>query len=273
MPSEIQRIPPAPRRVAWRKVLGYRWPLAAVTFALAAYCGVIAWMLFLSNSGLIENRNWFEAGPRTRVPAVVRKVAPLPAATGQPPVQRVDYEFFAEGLNFTGQSDVADRALAEGQPVDVEYLAGRPTINAIVGARLEGPPEWLDRAVVMIIVPGLLIGIGYAMGVLHLRRVLAHGDVGQAQITMVRRVPFCIPESFAVHYVFRDHHAKERTGRHWVRAHSALGQRLLTMMRHGSYDRVPVLHDRRSPQHSRLVLPDDFSPDKHPIDPAATIRL
>ena len=271
MASEIQRIPPAPRRVAWRKVLGYRWPLAAVAFVLAAYCGVLTWMLFLANSGIIEDRNRWEAGPRKPVVAVIRSAVPT-AALGSPVPQHVEYDFYADGQSFSGEGNVDSGTFTEGQAIDVEFLAGTPSINYVAGVRRE-QSRWLETVFALVVVPGLLIGIGYAVGVLHLRRVLAHGDVGQAQITMVRRVPFCLPESFAVHYVFRDHRAMERTGRHWVRAHSALGQRLLTMMRHGSYDRVPVLHDRTSPQHSRLVLPDDFSPDKHPIDPAATIRL
>jgi hypothetical protein len=270
--SEIQRIPPAPRRVAWRKVVGYRWPLAAVAFVLAAYCGVLIWMLFLANSGAIEDRVRLEAGKNKPIVAVVRTAAPAVTAE-HPEPQHVVYDFFADGQAFEGEGDVQGGNYTQGQAINVEYVAGTPSLNRIAGGRSADPTRWLETMFALVVVPGLLIGLGYAAGVLHLRRVLAHGDVGQAQITLVRRVPFCLPESFAVHYVFRDHHAKERTGRHWVRAHSALGQRLLTMMRHGTYDRVPVLHDRIAPQHSRLVLPDDFSPDKHPIDPAATIRL
>ncbi len=273
--NEVQRIPPAPRRVSWRKVLGYRWPLAVATFVLLIYGGVMTWMFFLNNSSTVEDAARLASGTRVPVDGVV--LVAQPPATGDLPVehQRIEYSFHADGHQWEGHGETRHSALHERSAIAVEYLAGVPSLSRIVGAEVITRAPWFDPrdAFTLLVLPGLVVGLGYLAGVFHLRRVLAHGDVGLAQVELVRRVRFCLPESFAVRFTFRDHHARSRRGYHWVRAHSALGQRLLTMLRHGTHEKVPVLHDRRFPQHSRLVLPDDFSPDARPIDPAATIRL
>lgn len=275
MPSEVQRIPPAPRRVALRRVLGYRWPLLVLTFVLFVYGGLITWMFFLASSGIGEDAERLAKGPLVRVTATVTAASPAAGRDAQPRRQQVDYAFHTGGQNWTGEGEVAAGTFGEGHPIEIEHLAGEPRLNRIVGGVPPVPPTWLDpaNAFALVVVPGFLIGLCYLAGVFHLRQVLAHGDVALAQVTTVARVRFCLPESFAVAFRFRDHRAEERRGRHWVRAHSPLGERLLTMLRHGAMDKVPVLHDRRHPQHCRLVLPDDFQPDGRPVDPAATIRL
>lgn len=272
--SEVQRIPPAPRRVAWRRVLGYRWPLAAATFLLLVYGGVVAWMLFLAHSSETEDRDRLTAGPRVQITAVVRSVSAEPASRRRGR-QFVDYEFEAGGHHWTNRGEVPADTYAPGQAIAVEYLAGQPRLSCVAGSLLAHRNAFFDArgAFYCAVVPGLLLLSCYLAGVLHLRHILAHGDVAMAQVTAVVPVRACLPENFAVRFAFRDHHAREQQGRHWVRAHSPLGQRLRTMLRHGRYDKVPVLHDRRFPQQCRLVLPEDFSPDRRPIDPAATIRL
>lgn len=260
--------------MAWRKVLGYRWPLAAATFVLVVYGGVMNWMLFLANSARTEDAARLERGPRVALTAVV--TAAEPAATADAPArQRVDYTFSADGQQWTGRGVAPRASYADHHPIRVEYLAGEPRLNRIVDAPVDTRAPWFDPgdAFALLLVPGLLLGLGYLAGVFHLRRVLAHGDVGIAAVASVRRVRWCLPDTLAVRFQFRDHRAQERTGRHWVRAHSALGERLTVMQHTGAFDRVPVLHDRRFPQHCRLVLPEDFAPDRHPVDPAATIRL
>jgi hypothetical protein len=47
-----------------------------------------------------------------------------------------------------------------------------------------------------------------------------------------------------------------------VRVHGELGRRILDQLRGGS-DVLPVVHDRKWPQYSRLVLPCDF--DSKPV--------
>jgi len=71
-------------------------------------------------------------------------------------------------------------------------------------------------------------------------------------------VRWLLPEVVAVYYEFRDHHAVMRPGRHWVRAHSILGARLIHQVHTGWFEPMPVLHDRRFPQWSRMVLAGDF---------------
>jgi hypothetical protein len=262
--------------VRWRRVLGYRWPLAALAFTFAVWGGVFTWMLFLAHGGKAQD-DWGldEAAQKVQAKGTVDGVVPesgfLDAAT---PAELVNYTFEHGGQSWSGHSFAAQGRFKKGDAVDVELKPGEPNRNRIVGLRTQlildvfDPQRWL----VSVVVPGLLLGLGWFAGVFHLRHILAHGDVSVAQVLSVERVRFCLPETWSVRFSFKDHHAHERTSRHWVRAHSALGGRLRTMARHGTFERLPVLHDRRFPQHCRLVLPDDFAPD-HSVDPAATIRL
>jgi hypothetical protein len=280
MVRDVRGIPPAPRRVRWRRVLGYRWPLAALAFALAVWGGVLTWMLFLAQGGKASDDRRLDAArqldrldrARGTVDAVTADSGFIDAAT---PAELVTYQFEQSGLQMKGHSFAPQGRFAVGAEVEVEMLRGEPSVNRIVGLTTHlipgvfDPMSWL----VAVVVPGLLLGLLYFAGVFHLRHILAHGDVSVAQVLSVQRVRFCLPETWSVRFSFRDHHAHERTSRHWVRAHSNLGNRLRTMARHGTFERLPVLHDRRFPQHCRLVLPDDFAPDAHPVDPAATIRL
>jgi hypothetical protein len=276
MVHDIRSIPPAPRQVRWRKVLGYRWPLGAATFLLAIYGGVLTWMLFLAHGGKAQDDWALDERPTVQAPGKVLAVTPdsgfIDSATK---ADKIDYEFEHAGQTWRGLSFAATGRFAPGDPTTIELLPGEPNRSRIVGLRTHLIPEWLQpRAwLIGVVVPGLLLGLGYLAGVLHLRRILAHGDVSVATVQAVEPVRFCLPETFAVRFQFRDHQAREQHGRHWVRAHSRLGTRLRTMARHGKFERLPVLHDRRFPQQCRLVLPDDFAPDPRPADPAATIRL
>lgn len=270
---EVQLIPPAPRRVRWRKVLGYRWPLAAATFALSIYGGVITWLFFLANSFLFVEADRLEHSTRLAVDAVVRAV--VDQDRGDPRVQRVDYEFYAEGQNFTGSCRVLDGAYREGMALPIEYAAGNPNLSRVRDARIEVRPRRFEasNSFALLVVPGLLLGVAWLAGVMRLRTVLMHGDVGTATILEVRRVRFCLPESLSVKFCFKDRRAVDRTSRHWVRLHSPLGHRLMAMQTSGRSDKVPVLHDRRVPQHCRLVLPADFGGDLAPVDASALPRL
>lgn len=258
MPAEVQRIPPAPRRVSWKKVLGYRWPLLALTFALAIYGGVLTWLFYLANSGAFVDAERFEQGARNKVEAVVRATRQENDAS-----QRVDYEFYADGQNWTGTSRVPGGDYREGQAVPVEYRLGMPTLNRIAGAPpdLRAPQLDPNHTFLVLVVPGLLIGLCWLAGMLHLRHVLVHGIVSVGQVLEIRRVRFCLPECLSVRFSFKDHRAVMRHSRHWVRMHSPLGQRLMLMVAYEKLERVPVLHDRRMPQHCRLVEPADFSTD------------
>lgn len=259
MASDIQGIPPAPRRVLWRSVLGYRWPLGLGAFVFAVYGGVWAWMLFLGSYG--TDRDLDRSG-RTivrdaRVTAIDAEVGVLDGA----PAERVHYVFTHQGHDWTGTSFARAGSFVTGQQVEVVALPGDFTKNRIAGTRDELPPPLLDPStyVAAVIVPGLLLGIGYLASVFHLRHVLVHGDVSLARILSVQPVRFVMPQMLSVRFEFRDHHARPRRSRHWVRAHSSLGRRLAIASGHQN-PTAPVLHDRRFPQHCRLVLPEGFLP-------------
>jgi hypothetical protein len=120
-------------------------------------------------------------------------------------------------------------------------------------------PTWLrpDICFLGLVVPGLLFFASWFTSVLLLRHVMIHGDVGVARVLVAQPTRMVQPAMLRVTFQFRDHHAQERIGHHWVRLHSALGQRLAAASAVGT-ERLPVLHHRRWPRFSRLALPDDF---------------
>jgi hypothetical protein len=263
MKRDVQNIPPAPRRVRWSTVLAFRWPLALLA-GLLAFCpgGVLTWMLFLARD---ENDDYLlDRGPTERVDAKVLEVLPEGANDG-PKCERATYEFVfrrprsSDPFRFEGASFVATGAVHAGESVKVDVLTTDPSASRLVGGRanlqLVGfhPEVWFYGMVL----PGAAMGLFYLFGALRLRRILVHGDVGVATGLAVARVRRIVPEMWSVRFRFRDRNAVERAGRHWVRAHSALGQRLHRIA-DGSGENLPVLHDRRRPRRCRLVLPDAF---------------
>jgi hypothetical protein len=264
MKRDVQNIPPAPRRVRWSTVLAFRWPLALIA-GLLAFCpgGVLTWMLFLARD---ENDDYLlDRGPTERVDAKVLEVLPEGELDG-PKCERATYEFvYARAGSsepptvWKGASFVATGTVHAGEAVKVDLLPTDPSANRLVGGRanlqLAGfhPEVWFYAMVL----PGAAMGLFYLFGALRLRRILVHGDVGVATGLGVVRVRRIIPEMWSVRFRFRDRNAAERAGRHWVRAHSALGQRLQRIA-DGSGESLPVLHDRRRPARCRLVLPDAF---------------
>lgn len=270
MSREVQGIPPAPRPVRWSRVLGYRWPLAAVALALGAYVGLWTWMMFLAAGGKARDGRRLDAEPTVQASASVTKVEEL----GED--QRVDYTF--EHVMASGQrvelrdTSFAPRGtFAAGDRATVELLPAEPNVSRLAGHRSDRIPKWLQPGpwFLLLVVPGLLAGLAWLAGVLHLRQVLVHGDVGIARVLSVRRVRWCLPETWSVQFTFRDHRAQERRSRHWVRAHSTLGARVRPPGHHALV-RVPVLHDRRWPQYCRLVVTEDFAPAPE-RGPAATL--
>ena len=278
MMRDVQGIPPAPRPVRWNKVLGYRWPLGALAFVLAVYGGVWTWMLFLAHGGAASDDWLLDDGPTKVVTARVVEVEPERGSVDGQPADVVSYVFTwkvsdsQEATEWNGSSFVVAGTSKVGDSVRVELLPKEPNHSRIVGARANllpagfKPQFWLW----LLVAPGVVFGLGYVLGALHLRHILVHGDVSVAQSLAVRRVPLCLPEMWSVAFSFRDRNARERRSRHWVRAHSPLGARLRRIAQ-GANERIPVLHDRRFPRFCRLVLPDDFMPDSHPHDHAATI--
>src|SRR5262245_45382191 len=122
--------------------------MAAVAFVLAAYCGVLTWMLFLAHSGTIEDNDRFDAAPPKPIVAVVRTAEPV-ATPERPVAQHVTYDFFADGQGFSGEGDVPSGTYTEGQRIDVEFVAGTPSINRIAGGRNE-QPRWLETVFLLV---------------------------------------------------------------------------------------------------------------------------
>ena len=264
MTREVQGIPPAPRPARWHKALGYRWPLAALAFSLACYGGVWTWMLFLANGGKAADGRRLDAGPTREAVATVTEVEPSGIIDADTPADRVVFTYDAGGHNaWRNESFAAQGTFTKGDEAVVEYLPGEPHISRLVGWHADLLPDLVEPGLwlVWLVVPGLLAGLAYLIGVMHLRRILVHGDVTVARVLAVERVPLCLPEAWSARFSFRDHSAKEITSRHWVRAHSELGRRLRPLL-DGEVEelRMPVLHDRQRPRSCRLVTAEDFAP-------------
>lgn len=120
--------------------------------------------------------------------------------------------------------------------------------------RHSGPArELFAIAPYVTIVPGSIVLLLYFRSVLTRFRLLRHGDVTVAESFRAHRVRMPGPMTFRVEFWFRDHHAEVRTGSHWVRARSRLGEAV-----HSGERSLLVVHERRRPHRHQLVSIEDF---------------
>jgi hypothetical protein len=147
-----------------------------------------------------------------------------------------------------------------GDAVDIEILTTAPNISRIQDGVLRADRRWLYAQfwMSMMVIPGGLILLFWLAAMFQLRQVLVHGDVSVGKVLAVTPVKYVLPEMLSVTYEFRDHRAKKRKNRHWVRARGALGTRLANRNANNQQEALPVLHDRRFPHWNRLLLPKDF---------------
>jgi hypothetical protein len=260
MTREVHEIPPAPRLVRWRAVLWRRWPLLLLGLLGGVYGGLFAIMLGYASTGGLSRSDTLldEAGANVpRAKARVVKVEPAAAHAHGELLEYVHFVFeggsgLVPGICLAprGRYAVDAVAVAEYDP-----LRERDGISRLEGTRVATVPVagalglWL-RAVVL---PGALALVAWWLGVVRVRRMLQNGIVAVAEVRSLRKLRWVAPEMLRVEFAFRDQHAHVRHGRHWVRAHSALGQRLAR-----NSARLTVVHDRARPRRCRLVLPEDF---------------
>jgi len=259
MQHEVRSIPPAPRRVRLRPLIAHRWPLLAIAAPMVILGSLIAWAMFLQSGGKFSYGPLLDAGPTRLANGTVSKVFESVQFDGQA-WNDVRYQFVYDGTPLYGGSFVAAGEYTIDDRVQVEVLEADPNINRIVGGTLHIDRRWLHAQfwIVMLVTPGALILLGWLTGVLQLRQVLAHGDVSVGKVLDVEPVRFLLPETVRVTYEFRDHRARLRKNRHWVRARGALGQRLAEWTKAARREALPVLHDRRMPHWNRMLLPADF---------------
>ena len=253
MTREVHDIPPAPRIVRWRAVLWHWWPMAFVGFVLAVYGGLLTLMLYVAAGGKPSDdrrldRECEEASGR---------VVHVEVLHGRPP--RVHYDFQVVRPNgnqfpLSGKSFLpGSESLGAGDPIQIEYLKTEPHKNRAKGGRLVMLPPLLFIFFYGAFLPGLVfLGCWFAE-VLRLRRLMVHGDVAVGEVVSFQMIRYILPLMYAVEYRFRDHHAKVHTTRHWVRARSALGERL-----RANPKQVGVVCDRGGRGVSRLVMASDF---------------
>ncbi|MFN3241886.1 MAG: DUF3592 domain-containing protein [Planctomycetota bacterium] len=263
MQNEVRSIPPAPRRVRLRPLIAHRWPLLAIAAPMVVMGSLIAWAMFLQSGGKFSLGPQLDTGPTLLANGTVTEVYDS-VEFDDKAWNDVRYRFSFRDTNLYGGSflqagDGAD-AVAVGDTVQVEVLERNPNVNRIVGGTLHIDRRWLHAQfwIVMLVTPGGLILLGWLAGVLQLRQVLAHGDVSVGKVLEVEPVRLLLPETVRVTYEFRDHRARLRKNRHWVRARGALGTRLQDWTKAARREALPVLHDRRMPHWNRMLLPEDF---------------
>lgn len=253
MSREIQELPPAPRHPRWRAVACRRLPLAIVGFLLTVYGGAWILMLFFAQAGKPRDDRLLDRSAR-RTPAWVVRVEPVRAWIEDVPAVRVEFRYVPDdGVERTGACFAPEGRFRPGTTVPAEYLPGMPHKSRLVGGRISLLGDWVTPGLRLTVFPGLLLLLLWLQSVIDLRRMMTWGDAAVAEVLEVRPVRHVLPEMLAVRYRFRDHHARPREGRHWVRRRSTLGRRLENLPA-----RVAVLHSRARPEHSRLVLPEDF---------------
>ncbi|MCA8964390.1 MAG: hypothetical protein KDC48_05875 [Planctomycetes bacterium] len=259
MMHEVRSIPPAPRKARLSALLAHRWPILAIGGALTVLGALLAWLMFLQAGGKPSEQLRLDAGPVDLATATVVGVDKAMTLDGRR-WQMVHYVIEHPDGAAPGSSIAPAGRYAVQDSVQVEMLVGEENINRIVGTLRHVMQPWCqpERWLVTMVVPGLLVLLGWLAGAFQLRQVIVHGDVSVGRLLAIRPVAHVLPEMLDVVYSFRDHRAVLRHGRHWVRRHGELGQRLEQILADDADEPLPVLHDRRLPQWNRLLLPDDF---------------
>lgn len=268
MQHEVRSIPPAPRRARLQPMLAHRWPMLVIGGLLVLFGSLIAWAMFLQSSGSFSWGQRIDNGPTEVVEGVVQKMLPAIQFDDQdwedvhylapwfPPGSSSD----RQNIDLYGCSFVPAGRYKVGDVVAIEVLTDSPNINRVRGGVLRADRRWLYAQfwIAAMVIPGALILLTWLTSMFQLRQVLVHGDVSVGRVVEVRTVKYVLPEMLSITYEFRDHRARMRKNRHWVRARGALGSRLKNWTIKSRDEALPVLHDRRFSHWNRLLLPKDF---------------
>lgn len=260
-----------------RPLLAHRWPLLITGTIMVVLGSLISWAVFLHSSGSFSWGRKLDAGPTDVVVGKVQKVrhtTRFDDRDWEDVHYLVTWENEAQETQLYGCSFVPIGAYEVGDDVPIEVLIDSPNIHRIEGGVLRADRRWMYAQFWMglVVVPGGLLLLAWLTAMFQLRQVLVHGDVSVGRVLRVRQVRYVLPQMLMVTYEFRDHRAKMRKNRHWVRARGALGARLAEWSEADEPEALPVLHDRRFPQWNRLLLPQDFLVPAKP-DPVVPDKL
>lgn len=268
MMHEVRSIPPAPRRLRAGALLAYRWPLSLSAATLVVSGLLLAWLMFLQAGGKPSDQARLDHEPLETAAGRVVGVDEEFVRAGRR-WQRSHYSFAVADGEVVGSSFGAPGAHPVGETVQIEFLRAENNVSRIAGDVLHIHVAWLEPRfwLGLLAMPGAVLLLGWTAGAFRLRHVAVHGDVSVGRIVAVEAIPLVLPQMLRVTYEFRDHRATVRRGRHWVRRRGPLGDRLavawLASLRPSARtEPLPVLHDRRSPDQNRLLLPLDFVAEK-----------
>jgi len=262
---EIQNIPPAPRQVRWPTGLWSRWPIAAAGAMLVVCGGLWTWMLFLGSLGGQIADERLDAGAAV-TDGQILAVEPAPTRRYDDQVwAQVTYSIRDQSGQWTCFAPAG--VYRSGDACTVEVLRSQPHTHRVAGGRRHLIPAWARPQLYLglVVFPGLLLLCLWLQGVFETRRLVADGDIAVAEILECRRVQGVVPGMLCASYRFKDWRARDCRGRHWLRARSELGTRLLA-----GESRLPVAVHRRWSRLSRLVVPTYFDGSRpttgHPLD-------
>ncbi|MCC6671336.1 MAG: hypothetical protein IT458_09760 [Planctomycetes bacterium] len=268
MSHEVHEVPPAPREVRWSAVLWLRWPLALLGFVLVVWFGLFTLMLHWAREGSSHRDELGIAADPGAATATIERVDSVPGTALGRRWDRVEYVFATpQHPQMRGHSFVEQGRHAPGSAATVEFRRGAPEHSRLLGARLNLLPDPAPWFFGLLVLPGVFVLLVWLLGVVEARRLLAEGDAAAVEIVTLRLLPGVVPGVLLVRYRFRDRRAVVRSAAAWVRARSALGQRLQDEPRH-----VVAIHDRGRPERSRLAIAGDFLPAPRTSLPRAGSR-
>jgi hypothetical protein len=190
MTREVQGIPPAPRRVRWRAVLWYGWPLCLRALLLTVYGGVFNWMLLLAYSGKAGDNARLDQEPTVRAEGIVTLVEPGKGHHDGKLADLLEFKFTYAGQSLTNQCFGPSGLFVLGEKVEVELLPDELHMSRITGTWLDLLPVWLSPWTVFrcLVLPGFALLLLWLGLVLRLRRTMSIGDVAVAELDSVRRL-------------------------------------------------------------------------------------
>ncbi len=222
-------------------------------------------MLVVGVAFALQERE-FATDARTATGMVLTKTI-VPADSDSSTQYRVRYRFTTDAEEVIEGSDEVSvetwESLAERGPIDVRYLATRPTENRLAsGSEIFGAALFLLFGVVFAPVGGFLVARA-VRGMLTRRRLLATGTPARATVTGVEQtnVSFNRRQQFKVGYRYRDSGGQDHEGESGYLDWTEAG-------RWNEGDSVAIRYDPARPADSQWVGAEEPEPRMVDAPPA-----
>lgn len=245
--------PTPPRDVRFAAAFGRRALLAALgSVALLAALVIATWQL--ARGASLPFEDWALDGECATTSGEIVDLAPL-AANEAAGVVRLTFRYRNGGRAYEERCHLPAAQPITGLQHTIEFLPRDPAVSRVLGTTRAVPAAIPWR------VTFTLGGIGVLTLLLWLRfgvaqrRLLREGCLVAGKVLHARRVTGVSPAQVAIEYTYRDADSRQRNGRQWCPAKSALGRAVLA----GDLD-VHVVHDSARPEQCALASPELFEP-------------